>query len=128
MLNIQNLVDGLSKQWQGERSKSQMTLGALVDRLAGLPPETMIDGLAKPHSYRGYYSDLAFQSREGKMSVTEALALCKSAMGEVFQGWKGGDYQMGRNTPVWIAERGYCGDKILSLRDDGTFELGKDEW
>lgn len=112
-------------QWQRERAASQMTLGRLIDRLETLPPGTMVD-LAKPHSYRGYYDDLAFD-RGDKIPVAEALKLCRGAMGEVFEGYKGGDFQMGRNTPVWRASYGRCGHKIVSVRDDGTLELADDE-
>jgi len=115
----------MSAQWQKERAESQMTLGKLIERLQSIPPETMID-IAEPHSYRGYYSDLAFKSG-GKITATAALSMCRAAMGEVFQGYKGGDFQMGRNTPVWCASYGCCGQKIMGIRDDGTLELADDE-
>ena len=127
MFNMQHLVDGMSKQWQDERALTQMTLGTLIDRLKAMPPEALIDGMRAPHSYRGYYSDLAFTATGQKMTVQDALVLCKDAMGEVFEGYKGGDFQMGRKTPVWIAEYGHCGMKIISLRDDGVLVLGEDE-
>ncbi len=126
MNNMQALVDGMSAEWQRERAASQMTLGSLIDRLEAMPPETMIDGIMGPHSYRGYYSDLAFKGGD-KMTVRDALALCRSAMGEVFEGYKGGDYQMGRNTPIWLANYGDCGKKIMAIREDGTLELAADE-
>ena len=126
MNNMQAWVDGMSAQWQRDRSATQMTLGKLIERLESMPPQTMIDGIYDPHSYRGYYCDLAFEIR-GKKPVADVLAICRSAMGEVFQGYKGGDYQMGKATPVWIASYGRCGQKIVALRDDGTFELAEDE-
>lgn len=33
----------------------------------------------------------------------EKLKLCN---GKVFQGWKGGDFTMGKTTPVWVANEG----------------------
>jgi hypothetical protein len=125
MNQMQALVDGMSAQWQRDRAASQMTLGKLIERLETLPPETMLD-LASPHSYRGYYSDLAFEIGD-KIAAADALKMCRAAMGEVFQGYKGGDYQMGRNTPVWRASYGCCGQKIMAVRDDGTLELAEDE-
>lgn len=116
----------MSAQWQKERAESQMTLGKLIDRLAELPPETVVD-LDEPHSYRGYYSDLAFQRNATPVSAATALEMCRKCMGEVFQGYKGGDFQMGRNTPVWVANYGCCGKKITGVRDDGTLELKEDE-
>ena len=61
------------------------------------------------------------------MPASVVLAMCKGAMGEVFQGYKGGDYQMGRNTPVWIANYGDVGKKIMAIRDDGMLELATDD-
>jgi hypothetical protein len=48
--------------------------------------------------------------------VSEALAMCREAMGQVFTGYKGGDYVMGALTPLWIANWGSGGGmKILSI-------------
>lgn len=105
-----------------ERAAIQMTLGKLIERLEAMPPETMIEGICAPHSYRGYYSDLAFERGE-KVTAAKALETCRGCMGEVFEGYKGGDFQMGRNTPVWLASYGCCGPKIMAIRDDGTLEL-----
>lgn len=124
--NLQAMVDGMSAEWQRERALSQMTLGGLIDRLAALPADLEIEGFGEPHSYRGYYSDLAFE-RTDKTAAGVVLAMCRDCMGGVFQGYKGGDFQMGRNTPVWIASYGSCGDKIMALKDDGTLELAADE-
>jgi hypothetical protein len=123
---IQAMMDGMSAAWQRERSTTQMTLGSLIERLETLPPETMVDGIRYPHSYRGYYSDLAFEMGD-KIKAADALALCRSAMGEVFRGWKGGEYQMGRNTPLWVASEGCCGNRIMALRDDGTLETAPED-
>lgn len=120
---VQALIDGMSAQWMRERSESQMTLGKLIKRLEELPPETPV-GIGNPHSYRGYYSDLAFDPAIS--TAAEALARCRAAMGEVFQGYKGGDFQMGSLTPVWIAHYGDCGKKIVAVADDGTLELRED--
>lgn len=121
-------MDGMSAQWQKERSESQMTLGTLIDTLAAMPPETELEGFGEAHSYRGYYSDLAFEKMEGKTTAERALTMARGCMGEVFTGYKGGDYPMGRNTPVWLAEYGSCGMKIVSIRDDGTLELEEDSF
>lgn len=124
---LQALVNGMNQQWQRERAGSQMTLGKMINRLAELPPDLMIDGFGDAHSYRGYYCDLAFEPRPEKIAAKDALALCRAAMGEVFGGYKGGDYVMGRDMPVWIANYGCCGDKIMAIRDDGTLERASDD-
>lgn len=124
MNQLQVMMDEMSAEWQRQRSATQMTLGKLITRLETLSPETMI-GLSEPHSYRGYYSDLAFEP--AKSSIKDALVFCRSALGKVFEGYKGGDFQMGENTPVWVAHYGSCGQKIMSIQDDGTLELAEDK-
>jgi hypothetical protein len=71
--------------------------------------------LGELDSYRGYYSDLAFEPSESGETVASLLNRCQAAMGEVFQGYKGGDYVMGRNTPLWIANYGSCGPRLMAL-------------
>lgn len=114
------MMDGMSAQWAKDRAATQMTLGKLIDRLSELPAAMPIEGIHNPHSYRGYYCDLAFE-RGDKMTVEDALKTARGCMGEVFEGYKGGDFQMGRNTPVWLSSYGYCGPRIMKLSDDGQF-------
>jgi hypothetical protein len=128
MNNIQAMMDGMSAQWQKERSESQMTLGKLIDALAAVPPETELQGFGEPHSYRGYYDDLAFEKMGEKTTAGKALEMARACMGEIFEGYKGGEFQMGRNTPVWLAKDGSCGMKIMAIREDGTLELAEDSF
>lgn len=121
---LQAMINGMSAQWQRERADTQMTLGKLIAKLETLPSETLIDGVAEPHSYRGYYSDLAFERSADKIKAADLLALCRSAMGKVFEGYKGGEFVMGEKTSLWIAFYGFCGDKILDLDESGVFVVG----
>jgi hypothetical protein len=117
---LQAMLDGLSAQWQKERSQTQMTLGKLIDVLAQMPPDTKVANLRDAHSYRGYYSDLAFEwTSTDKQTAAELLAQCQACMGEVFTGYKGGEFQMGRNTPIWIASWGSTGDKLMEIVPGG---------
>jgi hypothetical protein len=122
---IQAMLDGLSSQAQKVRRETQMTLGRLIERLEALPPETPVS-LGKPHSYRGYYEDLAFDAHDTR-TAGEALAVCRRCMGKVFCGYKGGDFQMGELTPVWRADYGCTGRKITGIEDDGTVLLADDD-
>lgn len=123
------MMDAASRDWEKERAATQMTLGKLIDRLKGLPAEMPIQGIASPHSYRGYYSDLAFEGMAGAtIPVSSALRIAQDCMGEVFEGYKGGDFLMGRNTPIWVANYGCCGLKIMSLSDDGAFTTEEDKF
>jgi len=127
MNNLQALVDGMSAQWCRERADTQMTLGKMIAVLEAMPKETLINGVGPLHSYRGYYCDLAFEPDATKVSASGVLAMCKSAMGKVFQGYKGGDFVMGELTPLWVASYGCCGKKILAIGNDGTLQLGDDD-
>lgn len=125
-MNLQAYFDGLSQQWQKERSETQMTLGKMISRLKEMPKDMQIQSISNPHSYRGYYSDLAFEPCSNTVTVEKLLSDCYSSMGQVFEGYKGGDYMMGSTTPVWISHYGSCGSKIISILDDGSIET-KDE-
>ncbi len=117
-MNLQHLADGWSAQMMRERAKSQMTLGQLIAALEALPAGEMIADLGRPHSYRGYYSDLAFERTPASRSAGEVLADCKSVLGEVLQGYKGGDYPMHKGVPVWVAAYGECGRKLMSIHPE----------
>lgn len=83
--------------------------------------------LRDEHSYRGYYSDLAFERAPEKVKASDLLATCRNAMGKVYEGYKGGDYIMGELTPIWVAEYGRCGVKLMAIRDDGTLDTVQDD-
>lgn len=127
-MNLQALVDGMSAQWQRERAETQMTLGKLIEALEAMAPADMVANLNAAHSYRGYYSDLAFERGEGMREAGALLEECRAAMGRVFEGYKGGDFVMGERTPVWVAEYGCCGDKLMALRAGGELETAPDEY
>jgi hypothetical protein len=81
-------------------------------------------GLGEPHSFRGYYEDLAFEP-ERNVSVAYMLANAKKAMGSTYSGWKGGEYVMGEYTECWISYEGtsHQATKIGSVLMD--YILGK---
>lgn len=111
---FQAMVDGMGAAWQRERAASQMTLGELIAVLRVQPPEREITGLSHPHSYRGYYRDLAFEPTDGTVTVRELLEVCeRGCMGRTFEGYKGGDFVMGEQTPVWIARWGIASRQRL---------------
>jgi hypothetical protein len=126
-MSLQAMVDGMSAQWQRERSESQMTLGKLIAELEAMPADAQVASLSDPHSYRGYYCDLALEISEGTRPASGLLADCKAAMGQVFTGYKGGDYVMGALTPVWIAEYGGCGLKLMAIAPNGRLQTAEDD-
>ncbi len=58
-------------------------------------------------SYRGYYDHLAFGfASQGDPKVSEILAACEEAMGKTYEGYKGGDFTMHADTPLWVGNYG----------------------
>ena len=68
-------------------------------------------GFHRPHSYRGFYDELAFEPAEN-VTIGSMLECARAANGETYNGYKGGCYKMGEYTNVWLAERGSTGEPI----------------
>lgn len=90
-----------------------MTLGELITELKKEPPEKVCRwGFGHPHSYRGYYDELAFEPCEN-VTVNQMLADAEQSLGKTFTGYKGGDYEMCEWTEVWIANEGEAGGEVI---------------
>jgi len=73
---------------------------------------TVPHGFHNPHSYRGYYEDLAFEPIE-ETTFGNMLEAAQSAYGSTYIGWKGGEFTMNECTTCWIAYQGHSeGDCI----------------
>lgn len=89
-----------------------MTLGELIEFLEKRDPNKVVKlGFYHPHSYRGYYDQVAFIP-VSDTTIGEMLKEARSALGTTYTGWKGGEFTMGAYTDCWIAEWGCCGDAI----------------
>lgn len=127
-MDLNELVSAVNAKLQLERAETQMTLGDLIAALEAMPHGAEVANLQRPHSYRGYYSDLAFELGDGLRSAKDLLTQCKAAMGTVFVGYKGGDYVMGKITPIWISEYGSTsGTKLMAIRPGGEIETEQEE-
>ncbi len=93
------------------KDSAQLTLGELIIKLETIPDKTksvVYDfGEFVPteiDSWRGIYAELAldYDKKEPK-TIEQILNLLKNAVGKTFEGYKGGDFRMGRNTPIWVA-------------------------
>ncbi|MFF1417618.1 hypothetical protein [Streptomyces sp. NPDC058280] len=90
-----------------------MSLDELIKALEAVDPATVVRrGFHNPHSYRGYYHDLAFEPAFN-VTVGEMLADARSARGETYEGWKGGDFKMSGHTDCWLSEEGTCSGETL---------------
>ena len=128
MLNMKALIDGMNAHSQRERAATQLTLGALIAALEKMPADAQVANLRDPDSYRGYYDDLYFERHDGTRPAAELLVECNAAMGQVFTGYKGGDFVMGALTPLWVASYGTTGDKLMALHAGGELETAPSEW
>lgn len=126
-MDIQALIDSMHAQAQRERAQTQMTLGKLIASLEAMPEGSLVANLTYPHSYRGYYSDLAFELGAGTRLASDLLNDCKNSMGRVFEGYKGGDYVMGELTPMWVADYGCGGRKLMAIHAGGDIETAEDD-
>jgi hypothetical protein len=95
-----------------------MILKDLIEGLEKIDPSRIVKrGFGSPHSDRGFYEDLGFDPAQD-VSIGSMLEHAKSAMGQTFTGWKGGEYQMGEFTDCHIGEYGTCGDEINQFHMD----------
>lgn len=89
-----------------------MRLEDLIKNLEALDPDKKVKhGFGSPHSDRGDYCNLAFKPLE-ETTVGEMLKHAKSALGKIFEGYKGGHFLMDTYTKCHIGEWGRCGEEI----------------
>jgi len=138
-MDFQEMIDNKIKADRTESLKGspQMTLG---ESIAVLESSELIaeDGDHKHvafdfeylfptgiDSWRGSYDELAisfgsgdfytgeYKDRPQPPTATEFLSWLKEAVGKTYTGYKGGDYVMGKSTPLWVANYGNSGSTGL---------------
>lgn len=119
-MDIQKLMDAIGEAGRLERGNYHLTLGEAIDKLSALEGDMPIvfDNGSAPgevDSYRGYYSDLAFEPTDQDRTVAQVLADLKAANGATFTGYKGGEFGMSERTPLWMAPYGCCGPAVMGL-------------
>lgn len=90
------------------------TLGALIDALERRPQDSEVRfafGYFAPKglgSYRGFYEHLAigYDADAPMRTVADFLSDLRDAVGRMYEGYKGGEYCMSRDTPIWVAGYG----------------------
>lgn len=126
---FQAYIDQMNEKLQKQRSQEQMTLGKLISKLEEMNPEDRIicstDTSMKFtgfDSYRGYYNDLAISyetNGNGAFdTVKDFLSAAKECLGKTFYGYKGGEFVMHENTPLWIANYGHTSDFIIDRLEE----------
>lgn len=103
--DIRSKVDERGQMGIGELSSLLKAAGASKPVHAAIGDESLGSVSAVVRSYRGYYEQLAIEPGEVTTAGELASAL-DAAVGATFYGYKGGNYTMSRNTPVWFSGYG----------------------
>lgn len=113
---------------------NQLTLGQLIEKIESITnndcdgdePYVVYDFEylfpSSINSWRGSYSELAlnFESGGSPMSISSFLSMLKETVGKTFEGYKGGDFLMGKETPIWVANYGNSGNTgVVDVLDLG---------
>lgn len=142
-MDLQTLLNNAVKAERAERLKSspQLTLGEVIAVLESseLEYENHKGTIEPKHvrfdfeyifptgldSWRGSYDELAITfSIEGKPPTgKEFLDWLKESVGKSYEGWKGGEYTMGKSTPLWVANSGNSGQTALVRVDVDDFGI-----
>jgi len=89
-----------------------MILKRLIEWLESQDENTIVqNGFGEPHCDRGFYENLAFDPVK-ETTIKEMLKQAKLANGSSFYGYKGGTYEMGNYTDVFIGFYHECGEPI----------------
>jgi hypothetical protein len=122
---------------------SQLTLGEIIKKLESIEfvygdenKDKSVDfdfASAIPttlDSWRGSYNELALgfklsgydndEEHFAEKKAKDLLIELKGAINKSYHGWKGGNYTMNEDTPVWVSNPGNCGNTgIIDIVDDG---------
>lgn len=147
-MNIQDYVNAILKQQRIARlqQSDQLTLGKILSKLKpivelhstlvhdesgriGVDPEVYFDfEQSFPisiNSWRGSYNELALgfeniHTNEKPMKLTAFNNMMNEAIGKTFYGYKGGEFTMFEETPVWVDNYGKCGNRaVIDVVDTG---------
>jgi hypothetical protein len=118
-MDIHSMVRAFGTGLRTARSDYHLTLGQLINVLNNAPTEAPVEWLdggspGRERSYRGYYDDLALDPAGEPITAFDLLKRLRAALGETYEGYKGGDYVMDDKTPMWRAGYGDLGDAIVA--------------
>lgn len=123
-MDIQALFDTISDAARDTRKHYHMTIDTLSDVIAALPDRTIPvvfdygtdTSVRSVDSYRGYYADLALEPGDQLCTADQLYVMLKRAHGATFEGYKGGDFVMDGDTPLWSAHYGSTGPAIVDAK------------
>lgn len=118
MSDLQEVLDAVTRKSRMEQfaESGQLSLGELIlmfDAIDDYDKRVIFDSEdVYPTGFggwRGSYRELAIrysESLDDSMTAGEFRHQLKEQDGAEHCGWKGGDFTMSRQTPVWVANRG----------------------
>ena len=132
-MDLQKYLESATKKMREARfaDSPQLTLGELLVLLKDTPTEWgdkkepvtigFDFGTAYPigfSSWRGSYAEVAINyalsGYDGEQfahtDLKDFVKMLEETIGETFTGWKGGEYTMTSDTPVWVANDGDVGN------------------
>lgn len=122
MSDMQKLVDAMGAAVRDSRSGYHLTLGVAIDQITKFPDRYVVvfDGTnlspGDEMSYRGYYSDLAFDEGNEPKTVEEFGQQLFGALDQKYTGYKGDEFRMDPSTPLWVSEYGEAsGIALMSM-------------
>jgi hypothetical protein len=134
-MDIKDVIQNAVKVKRNEQLKNspQFTLGELIMKLEGFAQDLQVvfdfDDMHPTSktslcSWRGSYDELAIEYTKQGLGpeLHEFLKRLRQAIGETFLGWKGGEFVMGKRTPLWVdncgdgGHRGVVGAKVKDRR------------
>ncbi len=126
MNDIQGLVDMMGNIARDTRKDYHVCLGDFLDMLRMADPEALIP-LTSPHSYRGYYSDLALEPTPGApIKVWQLINQLSDVIDTELTGYKGGEFLMSADTPIWVSHYGTTGSALVAFDPETITILTKD--
>jgi len=125
-MGIEEILESMMSGMRQMRVEYHLTSGEAIEQLRKLQPTHRVtfdyDEDVSPgdvDSYRGYYEDLAVEPTESPVQVSTFLSVLEAALGETFTGYKGGDFVMDKDTPLWVAKWGDVGRAVTGLHLEG---------
>jgi len=144
---MQEYLDSMVKGARKNRlsSSDQLTLGEVLEKLEPIVKnQKYVIGKYKEEanvmfdfeyffptdisSWRGAYDELALNIKtyEGEtkpLTITQFYNLLKDCIGKEFYGYKGGDYVMDIDTPIWVANYGNSGNTAVIDIVDNEYSI-----
>lgn len=115
MNDIRSLLEAISEANRNTRKDYHLKLGEFIEILKTADQEALVN-LGNPHSYRGYYADLALEPLNGApIKVSQLIEQLTLTLDTFETGYKGGEFLMSADTPLWIAHYGGTGLAMLGF-------------